>query len=659
MPNPNPFDERRLNDVRTALVAMEPTDEARYEYLILAQYTRTGLAGIKIGDLVAVENFTPTSASGKTYSILTLTEVRPQHFATQGPDAYPGHMFEAMRSIKEEWETQDSQAKHHTTTIALKAVSTGLQFTHNTLAQQLPDPETEQNQPMIGATMLPLAPAMVDNIINRGLQNYQETPFKHRQVSTVTVKLNWDRLFTTHLGVFGFTGVGKSNLVSSLVHSLQSEPNLKSNTILVDPNDEYLGLLIDKFVASPNDINYVSVGASHLSDVIRDEVGKPSQSVTQLAVDAMHKQLVLPTALAENKAIQPFIKQGLREAISSTIFVFPEDTMQGLLTSEVEEQVPHGIGPQFRGAVEAGLEAWTRNRATQEVNPANLNAALQELQAFNSPIRGAISRNATQDGIPDKVPTIVRVFERAANKMQKLSRDMGRLHPASIKSIPQIVDELNNTPTRRTLIIAAESEIQMKRFVSKFVRYFYEVRKKQAIQTPRSLVFLDEADLYIPNEDPDEFTTEIKRASVLLARRGRKFGLGIGISTQRSTHLDTNVMANLHTYLVSKLPRAADRERVAEAFGIGEEQLTPTFTFQPGDWLLISHGATGIKGVPIPSSAVDANNRITTAATAWKPAPTPTPPAQTHNPAVATGTSNAPTTLKTAPSPSTHPAPKT
>jgi len=65
---------------------------------------------------------------------------------------------------------------------------------------------------------------------------------------------------------------------------------------------------------------------------------------------------------------------------------------------------------------------------------------------------------------------------------------------------------------------------------------------------------------------------------------------------------------------VSKLPRSTDRQRVAEAFGIGEEQLAPTFTFRPGNWLIISHDATGLKGVPIPTVADDANERILQAA---------------------------------------------
>lgn len=35
-----------------------------------------------------------------------------------------------------------------------------------------------------------------------------------------------------------------------------------------------------------------------------------------------------------------------------------------------------------------------------------------------------------------------------------------------------------------------------------------------------------------------------------------------------------------------------------------------TFKFAPGDWILVSYDATGLKAVPIPIHAADANERI-------------------------------------------------
>lgn len=71
-------------------------------------------------------------------------------------------------------------------------------------------------------------------------------------------------------------------------------------------------------------------------------------------------------------------------------------------------------------------------------------------------------------------------------------------------------------------------------------------------------------------------------------------------------------MAQPHTYFISKLPRASDREAVAEAFGFGNEMLKQTFKFTKGQWLLVSHDATGLEAVPLPVKTEDANVRVAT-----------------------------------------------
>jgi len=206
------------------------------------------------------------------------------------------------------------------------------------------------------------------------------------------------------------------------------------------------------------------------------------------------------------------------------------------------------------------------------------------------------------------------VIERTLNSMKRLQKAIEAIPAHVIIPTKEIVDSLNNKVARKTIIVTARRDAHMKRFTTVLGNELYESRRRDAIIEPYTIFILDEADLFIPLEQGPEGTGEIKELCVTLARRGRKFGLGIGISTQRASLLDTEVMGNLHTYFVSKLPRAHDRQRVAEAFGIGEDQLSPTFTFRPGNWLIISHDATGLKGVPIPTIAADANERILNAA---------------------------------------------
>jgi hypothetical protein len=69
-------------------------------------------------------------------------------------------------------------------------------------------------------------------------------------------------------------------------------------------------------------------------------------------------------------------------------------------------------------------------------------------------------------------------------------------------------------------------------------------------------------------------------------------------------------MAQPHTYFISKLPRKTDREAIADAFAISEESLEQSFSFTPGQWLVASHDATGLKGTPFPVQLPNANDAV-------------------------------------------------
>jgi hypothetical protein len=84
----------------------------------------------------------------------------------------------------------------------------------------------------------------------------------------------------------------------------------------------------------------------------------------------------------------------------------------------------------------------------------------------------------------------------------------------------------------------------------------------------------------------------------------------MAIATQRVTYLDTSILAQPHTYFVSKLPRFSDRERMAEVFGLGEEMMRKTLKFSKGQWLLVSFDATGLVNVPLPVQLRNANERV-------------------------------------------------
>jgi uncharacterized protein len=123
------------------------------------------------------------------------------------------------------------------------------------------------------------------------------------------------------------------------------------------------------------------------------------------------------------------------------------------------------------------------------------------------------------------------------------------------------------------------------------------------------LFVFDEADEFMPREGGDTYA-ESRGAIATLARRGRKFGMGVTFATQRVAYLDTSILAQPHTYLISKLTRQYDRDTISQSFGIADDILRKTLKFSTGEWLLVSYEATGLSNVPLPVHFPNANSRV-------------------------------------------------
>jgi hypothetical protein len=176
-------------------------------------------------------------------------------------------------------------------------------------------------------------------------------------------------------------------------------------------------------------------------------------------------------------------------------------------------------------------------------------------------------------------------------------------------TLDEMVRDLNDTEHSSLWIIQAHNPNEMRSFAKHLGETVYESRRLTGLIDPLVSFIFDEADEFVRRDATGSYLESAEIAQTL-ARRGRKFGLGLGIATQRIRYLDTNVMAQPHTYFISKLPRQSDRQAVAEAFGMSEELLNQTFKFKKGNWLLMSHDATGLEAIPIPIKTPDTNARV-------------------------------------------------
>ena len=150
-----------------------------------------------------------------------------------------------------------------------------------------------------------------------------------------------------------------------------------------------------------------------------------------------------------------------------------------------------------------------------------------------------------------------------------------------------IVLSIPDPETIRKLAIILTSEILSK-------------RKREFKISPFILFVFDEAQEFV--KAPSAAKGEERDCSLViedLSRHGRKYGLGVCISTQRIAHLNTNVLQQLHTHFIGTLPRPYDRSYVSDVCIIDRDILDKTLEFGKGEWLVSSHSATGMPNVPI------------------------------------------------------------
>ena len=332
------------------LLWAEADPNTRFKYTIWFDYTRKLVNELREGDLVAVPNFA-TDSNGVRYSILQLVTVMPRHYAL-GTDikdlkSYPGFVMQAAKSASADWTEQETESYEDTTKIICEAVPTNLEYDENNNRIQ-----PERAMAMVGKDVYILTSEMTEKIFNRGINKDVENVIIVGNLirdRNVKIYVRVEDLIKTHFGIFGFTGVGKSNLVSTLVSNLLSidEP---VKVVLFDLMDEYTGLLVDQLLTHNGKV--ICLGERTLMKPVFDYINQPSDEKLDFAVNTFLKNLLLPKGLkGEKTRFKPLIKEILQRG---KIKIFEEvvtRTVEDFL-SEVWPRVESGFGDTKKGMLE-------------------------------------------------------------------------------------------------------------------------------------------------------------------------------------------------------------------------------------------------------------------------------------------------------------------
>lgn len=583
------------------LMKVEEDPITRYRFEVWFDYTRHAINTLAEGSMVAIPNFAGNDVDVH-YSVLEVTGVLPIHYAL-GTDTsgYPGFVVEAARNAGQDWLTQDAIPTEDTTKIRCVAIPTNLEIVEAPLASDRTGPviQEESNLPMVGHPVHLLDTPMTERIANLALDLTRDNIIQIGALvrdSDVRAYLRVEDLIKVHFGIFGFTGAGKSNLLSTLVRRLLTESQEPIKIVIFDLMSEYTALLLDMLVEL-DDARIVNLGAQTVPEsVLEHMANRRDPKLLERAARDFLRSTVLPKTLKyrQNELLPAFSNLFARRKVwmwqprQKTIGEFIEAIQSDVLKGNMGNCAPY---------VFKFVRELARDYAQTDFSDQTLAEIKKKIEELGYVVKLTNTAHNNLMNLESQLET-------------EAAKSQDNIPSSAAVTIPKIIDKLNNPDSYALLVIQAHNPDELREFTSTLGRFTYEARRRTGQITPLVSFIFDEADEFMPGQPPGDSYKASKVIAMTLARRGRKFGLGIGIATQRIAHLDVNTLAQPHTYFVSKLPRQYDRQTIANAFGISEDMFRQTFRFKKGDWLLASYDAAGLEAIPIPIHTENAEDRI-------------------------------------------------
>jgi hypothetical protein len=575
---------------------------------IEANYSPEVIKKIEAGRLIAIPNVLGVT-SKDNYSVYEVADIYPMHYSMQTLDRnQPGAIRkEFMTLIEKEW-----QQGSRSTWIEIVAAPTGytMQLTGSGGGGRETQFVRKNIAALTGAEIALLSDETVQKLIcftpkdAKSVEHYTIGHLLGATDNQIPFTVNMEKLLHYHVGVFAFTGSGKSNLTSLVIRkAMNSVPDVKF--VILDISSEYGVNILDLLRMLPSRIVLTEPLPVH-----NDSTSNIS-AVNKLAADYLVRHVV-PEALVEVKTM---ILESVKEIISQdkirTLSIPSESeqlmiefaTYGGLLRSLADL-----TNEKFGAAGQKVLIPAVVNMIKQFMKEKKLNEDSLMGAEIKPLIKSILDRLSAAKLRADAV--ILSIFNNLLLALDDISPQIANNGTYdTTKLVNEILDESPQSPK---LFVINLPEADMARyFCAELIDRVFRKRKSSFTLTPRIVFVFDEAQEFIPAEKRKEDGTDSSsRAVERLLRHGRKYNLNGWISTQRIAHLNTNALQQLHSYFVSTMPRPYDRQLISDTLAIDDAFMDRTLMFQNGDWLMTSFKATNTQSVPVFFHAINNEDSI-------------------------------------------------
>lgn len=550
---------------------------------IECDYTPRVIKRITPGQLAAIPNVQAIGVNN-TYSVYEFADVYPMHYSMLTLDrSQPAAIRkEFMEMIQDEWNTGSKS-----TWIEIVGAPTGYTLKEDSGTMSF---VKKPYAPLTGSEVKLLSKESVQQLICH-IPNGDAEPYAFGNLlgvidETIPFTVDIEKLIHYHVGLFAFTGSGKSNMTAMVVRkALQVVPDLK--IVIFDLSSEYGIHIVDVLEKYPSRVVFTDSFADvenpsreyfrrHVSpEPLVEHEDEFVAKISNLFASGKVKFVEMPIAGQEGIAMFSTYG-GLIEVLSNTLNDKYGPVQGKLLVPEIIKT----------------MQKFMKNQKLDREAPFDSRTAqlIREVQPIVEKLPGNSS--------------LKKVFESLTTVVEMNSGNEEKDEGSNGYTWQNLVDEILSTDeaSPRVFVLNLPEAEDARLQTAAVIKSVFGKRKRNFTLTPRVLFVIDEAQEFMPSSRDtrkDDGTDQASKTVERLLRHGRKYHLHAWISTQRIANLNTNALQQLHSYFVSTLPRPYDRQLISDTFAIDDAFMDRTLAFQNGDWLLTSFKATATQNIPV------------------------------------------------------------
>lgn len=347
----------------------------------------------------------------------------------------------------------------------------------------------------------------------------------------VPIYLNADELVSRHFAVLAVTGAGKSNTVAVMISQIVEK--LRGTVVVLDPHGDYVKLKLP------------DTGKKYVK--IIDAKIRPEEMDSEELADLIE--------VAKNATIQ---REFLAKAWETIKYENPN-----LGGRELIEKLMETINDWIRNKEARYWDEGKKSYFTEELKSdrvETLRGVVLRLRRFLRNYGGLLT---SEDLISQIEPGKANVIDLGPLDEGQMKVVVGKLlqgifearvdYEKARKTLERIEEELRESRAAKTSKL--EEEIEELKELMKSIE-----KKSKALAEP-ILMIVEEAHIFAPQGEHNDAVRVLSR----IAREGRKFGVGLGIVSQRPNKLNEDVLSQTNTKIILRIVNPRDQEYVLKA----------------------------------------------------------------------------------------------